>query len=391
VIDQLYIRLTGRNLGFRIGRWFLSLILALTVTACGTSPRVMAQQRMFLPLSVEFLGEYQLPKEEYQGTTVGGLSAITLDRQANRFYLVSDDRSERNPARFYTASLQIKEAKLEKVAIEGVTFLNGADGETYPPGSIDAEGIALSPRNTFFISSEGAIKQGIDPFIGEFNLQGQLKEPIRIPTRFLADGKNQRGIQNNRGFESLTLGITSTLPEDPFRLFTATENALIQDSPTGKTEENRRVRLLHYVIDPIGSPVLVAEHLYLLDEPPSTARDYGLTELLALEKEGYFLSLERTFGLDGFGAKLFQVVNASATDTSKIDSLRGDLQALQVRPLQKKQLLDLGELGIDLDNLEAMAIGPRLSDGDRSLILMSDDNFNPNQVTQFLLFRLKEK
>jgi hypothetical protein len=38
-----------------------------------------------------------------------------------------------------------------------------------------------------------------------------------------------------------------------------------------------------------------------------------------------------------------------------------------------------------------MTLGPRLADGSRSLILVSDDNFNPNQVNQFLLFRLKEK
>jgi hypothetical protein len=242
-----------------------------------------------------------------------------------------------------------------------------------------------------FISSEGAVKQGIAPFIAEFDLQGQLKESLLIPNRFLPDDSNQKGIQDNLGFESLTLGITSTLKDDPFRLFTATENALIQDSPTGKRAENLRVRLLHYVIDPIGAPVLVSEQLYVLDEPPSGARYYGLTELLALEKEGYFLSLERTFGLEGFGAKLFQVVNGSATDTSKIARIPGELEALQVQPLRKKLLLDLGTLGIDLDNLEAMTLGPRLADGSRSLILVSDDNFNPNQVNQFLLFRLKEK
>ncbi|MEG3438421.1 esterase-like activity of phytase family protein [Pannus brasiliensis CCIBt3594] len=391
MFDRFYNRLTAGKIRFPILRGFLLSILALVLVACGTSPRVMAQDRMFLPLSVEFLGEYRLPKEEFQGTSVGGISAITRDRQTDRFYLLSDDRSERNPARFYTARLELNGTKLEKVSIEGVTTLKNANGETYPKGSIDPEGIALSPRNTFFISSEGAVKQGIAPSIAEFDRSGQVKTPLAIPTRFLPDAENRRGIRENLGFEALTLGITSTLPDDPFRLFTANESALVQDSPTGKSIENRRVRLLHYVIDPIGSPVLVAEHLYLLDEAPDSAIYHGLTELLALEREGYFLSLERTFGLEGFGAKLFQVVNASATDTSKITSLSGELETLQVRPLEKKLLLDLGTLGIDLDNLEAMAIGPRLPSGDRSLILVSDDNFRKDQVTQFLLFRLKEK
>ncbi|NEO01152.1 MAG: esterase-like activity of phytase family protein, partial [Moorea sp. SIO3I7] len=58
-------------------------------------------------------------------------------------------------------------------------------------------------------------------------------------------------------------------------------------------------------------------------------------------------------------------------------------------PLQKKLLLDLSELGIYLDNLEGMTLGPRLSDGTQSLILVSDNNFSEAQVTQFLLFGIK--
>jgi hypothetical protein len=50
--------------------------------------------------------------------------------------------------------------------------------------------------------------------------------------------------------------------------------------------------------------------------------------------------------------------------------------------------LDLSELGIYLDNLEGMTLGPRLPDGSQSLVLVSDNNFNDIQLTQFLLFRL---
>jgi hypothetical protein len=51
-------------------------------------------------------------------------------------------------------------------------------------------------------------------------------------------------------------------------------------------------------------------------------------------------------------------------------------------------VLDLSTLGIYLDNLEGMALGPRLPDGTQSLLLVSDDNFSNSQLTQFLLFRL---
>jgi hypothetical protein len=39
-----------------------------------------------------------------------------------------------------------------------------------------------------------------------------------------------------------------------------------------------------------------------------------------------------------------------------------------------------------LDNTEGMAWGPRLASGQRSLVLASDDNFNTQQITQFLAF-----
>jgi hypothetical protein len=53
-------------------------------------------------------------------------------------------------------------------------------------------------------------------------------------------------------------------------------------------------------------------------------------------------------------------------------------------------LLDVGTTGISrVDNLEGMAFGPDLPNGNRSLVLVSDDNFSPIQVTQFLAFELK--
>jgi hypothetical protein len=106
-----------------------------------------------------------------------------------------------------------------------------------------------------------------------------------------------------------------------------------------------------------------------------------------VDQGGHFLSLERSLSLNGFTVKLFQLAMGGATDTSTIASLKGPLKGVQ--PIQKKLLLDLTQLGIKLDNLEGMTLGPRLPDGSQSLLLISDDNFNPLQITQLLLFRLK--
>jgi hypothetical protein len=384
---------------YRVAGICLSLVLIALLTACSLPTRVSAEERLFLPLSLEFLGEYDLPKQTFQETPVGGLSGLTYDGQRSRFYAISDDRSQLAPARFYTLNLSLKPAEkgkiaLDKVTVEAVTFLKDEQGNPYAQGSIDAEGIALSPRNTLFISSEGSPKQGIAPFIGEFNLKtGQKGQGLRIGDRYLPntaepEGTAPRGVQENLAFEALTLSPNGLLSGDPFRLFTATESSLLQDHPPKTPKEQARLRFLHYLINPIGNPILVAEHLYLLDGATSDTLSNGLSELTALSKEGYFLSLERTLSLSGFGVKIFQVVNSNATDTSSLLSLPENLG--NVVPLRKRLLLDLSDLGIELDNLEGMTLGPRLPDGSQTLVLVSDDNFKDSQVTQFLLFRLVE-
>ncbi|ELR99334.1 esterase-like activity of phytase family protein [Gloeocapsa sp. PCC 73106] len=367
-----------------LAKIIIILIIVILLPGCGVTPQVMAQDRLFLDLSLDFLGEYQLPPQEWENTRVGGLSGLTYDRTRGKLLAISDDRSYFAPARFYTLNININETPiLEKVTVEGVTFLRNPQGETYPLGTIDAEGIALSPRQSVYISSEGVPKNNIAPFIQEYDIDtGKLQSSLRIPERYLT------GIAENQGFESLTLSPNSLAPGDPFRLFTATEFSLIQDT-ANPPQESDPIRMMHYVINTIGEPILVAEHLYLLDPAPyDDTFKHGLSELIALEREGYFLSLERTLSLSGFGAKIFQIVIANATDTSGIVNLSGDLAGIQ--PIRKKLLLDLEELDLELDNLEGMTLGPRLPDGTQSLILVSDDNFKEEQVTQFLLFRFRQ-
>jgi hypothetical protein len=356
---------------------------------------------MFLDISLEFLGEYQLPQLNFKDTPVGGLSGLTYDRAIDRFYAISDDRSNFAPARFYTLKLSLNKTNpnkvtIDKVEVENVTFLTQESGETYAKNTVDLEGIALSPRKTLFISSEGITSKGIIPFVAEYDLQsGKIRQNLRIPQRYLAsnpeEGKETapRGVQDNLGFEALTLNPNGLAPEDPFRLFTATESSLLQDTIPDNPEAQTPNRFLHYIINPIGTPSLIAEHIYLLDPAPDDTINNGLTELLALDREGYLLSLERTYGFSGLGAKIFQVINSNATDTSSILSLAENKN--KVVPLKKQLILDLSTLGIKLDNLEGMTFGPNLPDGSKTLVLISDNNFQQDQVTQFLLFKIVAK
>ena len=146
---------------------FLAAILSLFLVSCSLPTRVSAETRLFRGLSVEFLGEYQLPKQTFKDTVVGGLSGITYDRTTNQFYAVSDDRSTLSPARFYTLTMELdSDDHLQKINIEDVTLLKNPEKQFFTSGTIDPEGIALSPRRTLFIASEGAVKSNVLPFIG---------------------------------------------------------------------------------------------------------------------------------------------------------------------------------------------------------------------------------
>jgi len=340
---------------------------------------------------VDFLGQATFPTGSVtvEGTQVGGLSGISYDRSKGVFYSISDDRSQVNPARFYTLGIDFNQGKLsnQDITFTDVTTLLNGKGQPFPPSSLDPEGIALTDNKTVFISSEGDVeaKHQIDPFIREFSLAGQQIGKLPIPQKFLPT-TGDRGIRNNLAFESLTI-----TPNQKF-LFTATENALTQDSVIATAENGSSSRILKYNAV-TGKPE--AKFLYVTDpvaSPPIPADEFntnGLVELLALDNSGTLLALERSFSVGvGNNIKLYEVRLQGATDISGFNSVAG----LEVEVVAKKSLLlDFAELGLPLDNIEGITLGPKLSDGRQSLLVVSDNNFSPTQFTQFLAFAVDTK
>ncbi|PZU96416.1 MAG: endonuclease/exonuclease/phosphatase [Pseudanabaena sp.] len=356
-----------------------------------------ASDRNFLNVSLDFINEYKLPKQSFENTPVGGLSGLAYDRFENVFYAVSDDRSEFAPARFYTLKLKFdpERPQLDEVEVIGVDILKDKNGNTYPQGEVDPEGIALTGDRTVLIASEGVTSRQIAPFIDEFDLlTGKRLRSLPIPSRYLfeSDQKSSRigkteikpepqGVRDNLGFESLT--VVRDSQGDPYRVFAITEEALSQDTQAD-VQQPSESRFLHYLVGNI-SPLIIAEHRYPVEAIAPPVNQRGVNEIIAIDRGGHFLTLERSNGENGLSAKIWQIFTGDANDTSAIKSFR---TAPNVRSIRKKLVLDLADLGIKLDNLEGMAIGPKLADGSQSLILVSDDNFSNNQFTQFLLFRL---
>ncbi|MBD2507570.1 esterase-like activity of phytase family protein [Nostoc muscorum FACHB-395] len=338
--------------------------------------------------SIEFIGEATLPKGLiFKKTEVGGLSGITYDAKNNLYYAISDDRGQKAAARFYTLKIDLSKGSLKKsgvIPVNVTTLLNEND-QTFRPSETDTEGIALTNKSTIFISSEGDAAKLINPFIKEFSLSsGKEITTLPIPNKFLPDKAGKQGIRNNLAFESLTI------TPDKKNLFTASENALIQDGVAAKPNIGSPCRILQYNLLN-GQPE--KEFLYQT-EPVSPFLNLtgkfasGLPDLLALDNQGHFLSLERSFTGLGFAISLFQVSLEQADDIHHIDSLLA-IDSKNIKPVQKKLLLDLRTLDVLLDNIEGLTLGPKLPDGQQSLILVSDNNFNSLQRTQILAFKMK--
>ncbi|MBF2064355.1 MAG: esterase-like activity of phytase family protein [Calothrix sp. C42_A2020_038] len=339
---------------------------------------------------IEFIGEATIPTgTTLKNTAVGGLSGIAYDDIGQIYYAISDDRSEKAPARLTTLKIDLSQEVLKEsgAAPVGVTFLLDKDNQNFARGTIDPEGIALTGRGTAFISSEGDAGKLINPFVKEFSLaSGQEIVSLPIPDRFLPSSGGDRGIRNNLAFESLTI------TPDKKRLFTATENALIQDGSEAKSGISTNCRILEYNL---SNNQLEKEYLYQTEAIKPlinlTGRyAQGLTDLLAIDNQGHFLSIERAFTGLGFAVSLFQVSLEGATNIHDTDSLLS-LETNKVTPVRKKLLLDLRKLDVLLDNIEGLTFGQPLSNGQPTLILVSDNNFQKIQRTQFLAFKLKTK
>lgn len=337
-----------------------------------------------------FRGESALPAgATFAGTVVGGLSSMAYDARRDVYYALSDDQGAgftptSTPARFYTLEVDISDGTLDAgdVTVLAVTTLRGPDGQPFPALSLDPEGLTLTRDDRLIITSEGIATQGIAPFVREFDLSGRQIAEVPVPDYYDPSG-GTRGVRQNLGFEA------AAVAPQGHALFVGAENALAQDGPAATTATGSNARLLRYHLGKRTHHGPQREWVYPTEPvvaPSPVFTVNGLVELLPLGNE-HLLAMERSFSVGaGNTIRIFQVDVHGATDVAGIDDLD---KVKKLRTVRKTLLLDLDVLGLTLDNIEGMTLGPRLPDGRRSLVLVSDNNFTPGQVSQFLLFALR--
>ncbi|MFD1151243.1 esterase-like activity of phytase family protein [Saccharothrix hoggarensis] len=343
---------------------------------------------------VRFLGHTTLPHAlRFEGTTVGGLSGVDRDPSTGGYVLISDDRSYTDPARFYTADLRIDGSGVHDVRITGTRALRHPDGGTYSPPTlndgrtVDPEDIRVDPlTGDYWWSQEGDRPATggpvvIQPSIQRARRDGAYAGSLPLPRHYAY--APDRGPRRNLALEAITFSPDGNL------VTSVVEGPLLQDGDVPTADRGALTRLTVQTRD--GS--VVRQHAYPLEplfaapEPGPWGPDTGVPAILADPKvPGRYYALERSWvpGAD-YKVRLFQVDVAGATDVRHQDVLADD-----VRPVRKKRLADLHDFPLPVvDNVEGLAWGPRLPSGERTLLLVSDDNFAVEEFTRFIALALR--
>lgn len=315
--------------------------------------------------TISLLGSLVIPSnQKVDGFTVGGLSdLVRVEGDAWRAIV---DNQEDTPARIF--DLRFRVAETGPAPLPGETVfdvpksalrLAGLNGKNF-----DGEGLVMTDRGTLLVSSE------TEPSIREISATGETVRMLPVPDLFLANKLAGRGVRVNAGFEALDLSGST--------LWTANETALAQDAPDEAKFATHPIRLLRY-----DAEVPAAQYVYVLDPIEQRRSGFsvrGLVDLVILP-EGGLLALEREY-VEGVGneVQIFHVSTDGATEVSGMASLAGR----RYTPVRKTLLYTFE----NPQNLEGLAFGPGLPDGDRTLVALSDDNFEPVQQTQIVALRL---
>ncbi|ANL34389.1 esterase-like activity of phytase family protein [Rhizobium phaseoli] len=330
---------------------------------------------------LSYLGEFVIATGQMEnGVEFGGISGLDFDAATGHYLAISDDRSDKAPARFYELDVNVDASGLKAVSIVKHVTLKDKNGEPFAAKTVDPESIRFG-KDGIYWGSEGDAKVLLPPFIRVAAPDGSFLREFKLPEGFAPTIDKSAGIRDNLAFEDLAIAPSGDV-------FVGVEAALYQDGPKPSLTTGSLSRIIRYD-GATGEPK--AQYVYPVSPIPQAAakadggNDNGMSEMLALD-DHRLLAVERSYA-EGVGnnIKIMMMDLADATDISAIASLAKYDQ--RVVPVRKSQILDLRAIGLVPDNIEAMSLG-KAKDGTDVLILGSDNNFSAAQKTQFYAFKI---
>jgi hypothetical protein len=292
--------------------------------------------------------QLELPRHSPDGQAIGGFSAARFNPATGRLLLLSD-------------APQASLLEWSGIAGNSPRLRRVLPLQRPQQQSLDGEAMVLL-AGQLWVASEG--RRTADRPAQLLRYQGdsgRLLQTLELPADW-QPGEG-RGLESNAGPESLDL-----LPTNPATqgqgpaLLMAAERPLLQDPPT-------TVRLLRWQW-PVGadlpstSPVATPQGGLQLP-----GKGWGLTDLLVVAPDR-LLALLRRFEPPFHWQIVLVLYPLPAPD------------APAAAPLAT---WDLIATGLSPDNWEGLSPGPSLSDGRPTLLLVSDDNFNPWQANRLAL------
>jgi len=347
---------------------FLKLSLALCLVPLYLNAQEVLGEREFVVMAnkQQDLGKWGVPGANYSGITYLG----------DNEYAVVNDKDEFDGFYIFTIDMDSVSGKIRNVS-RGIMI-----NDYKPEGqkARDAEGVAYVPsRKSVFISAES------DQRVVEQALEGRLTgKELSVPEEL-----GTKAIYGNYGFEALAYS------EKDNKLWTVTENTLRKDGKVCTAGDKTGAVLRLQSFD-ATSLCPTEQYAYRMDAPTAKAhrRQYafGVSALCALD-DGSMLVMEREFYVAKryIGSyvrnKIYRVVPANSTPVS----FSSDLATLPPEDFMHKELIcdfktHLNLFRRNLANYEGMCLGPRLANGRRALILISDSQNNYGNK----MFRMKD-
>ena len=355
------------------------LFLALLFIGCSSLPKEKEN------IKIHFLDEFTFPiNKTLNDTKIGGLSGI--DYKNGVYYLVVDDSKI---PRYLKAEINIQNDTISEINFKDVVVFK--NDVYYKNNFLDLESIIADSNDQIIMVSEGSIKKGKDPLLFSTKENGKFIKNFQLPNKFLATS-NPKPI-HNKTLEGLSHSY------DNKGYWTAFELPLPLDGEEPSYQKANSPLRFTYFDKKNGNPT--KEFVYQLSPITKPNKgDFninGVTDILEFKPHHFFV-IERTYQSD-YGAYgntvniYLAYADESTTNSLDINSLKNT----DYIPLKKELLFEFDSIKNQLtegiiDNIEGITFGPILRNGNQSLILVSDDNFQlyGKQLNQFILLEIKK-
>ena len=336
-------------------------------------------------IRLRFLDEYVIKDSvSFQNKIVGGVSGI--DKYKNMYYLVIDDSQE---PRVVACSIPTKNGEIEKVIFNKTIFINDSLSHTNSKELLDLEAIFIDTDGNLNLASEGSIRKNKRPLLFVSDSTGSFIREFKYPENLASIKKES--FRHNGVFEG------SCRSFDSKGFWISLESPLKADGEEAShKQEKYPVRITYFNSDSGKAEKQYAYELEHLENPiKGNLNLNGVTALIEYRKNEFFI-IERIYQ-SGYGSygntiRIFKAtVSHNTTNTLKLPSLK---EASYV-PLKKELLFDFELIKKELtegiiDNIEGVCLGDTLTNGNKTLLLVSDDNFQlyGKQLNQFILMEI---